>query len=65
MKSLKAKFRKADVSAVPKDMGTCPGLPVPRGVSGFHRGLGTQGPASGCPMFCMGMGTWGPVPSGQ
>lgn len=42
MKSLKAKFRKADVSAAPKDMGTCPGLPVPRGVSGFHRGLGTQ-----------------------
>lgn len=26
MKSLKARFRKADVSAVPKDGGTCPGM---------------------------------------
>lgn len=26
MKSLKAKFKKTDVSAIPRDMGICPGM---------------------------------------
>lgn len=37
---------------VHRDVGT-----HPWGVSGFHRGMGTQGPALGCPMFHTGMGT--------
>lgn len=54
MKSLKAKFKKADVSAIPSDMGTQGRGDLPWDDPSF---TGTWGPAPGCPRFHRDMGT--------
>lgn len=68
MKSLKARFRKADVSAVPKDGGTCPGMstgmwgPAPGVSVGFTGVWGHRDLPWGVLCFTR---VWGPALSGQ